>query len=386
MAPDDPKVINGIKARLDETYLAAETLAAPSRYDIAVSVVCDLKCPLCPRQRIADQIVSGFLKPEAFEAVAPWLRFSERTGLYGLGEPFLNRKFFDYLAAAKSNGSYTMTSTHGMSLSEEVARRLIEMELDELAVSMDACTPGLFRRLRANAELRVVCANVRRLVRLREAAGASRPRVHIACAVSRENVNQMAAMPALARWLGADRLVFSNIIFVKREDARLNAVGGRRFRWGLAAARWLGRRLGVETLYFYQNPFPWNPDGRRFAEGARFGCPAAWGAYVVERDGNLKPCCYLDDSLGVAGGGVEFSGNFNNEAARALRRSLLEGRPGANCRDCGMLVEVSRAHVERCLREARERIGAAELSPAAREELLALAARYEALAAQRFGE
>ena len=375
---NDPKAINDILARLDETYLSSETLAAPTHYDLAVSVVCDIKCPLCPRQKLREAVRSGFMKPKHFEPVLPYLRFSHRTGLYGLGEPFLNKNFFTFLEAARAQGTYTMTSTHGMSLTDEMSRRLIDSGLDELAVSIDGATRRTFNRLREGADFDTVIGNVRRLIALRDAAGSRTPRVHIACALSRYNVYEMVPMVWLSKRLRVDRLVFSNIIFVKEEDAHLNVVGTRTFRYNWALARRLGRALRLETLYFYQKPFPWKKEYRPIRPGARFGCPSAWGAYVVERDGNLKPCCYLDDSLGNTQDG-EFGEAFNNEAARRLRETFLTGELRNECRECGMLMEVSEAHVQRCLRDAREMIAQASLSEAKREDLAGLLEHYESL-------
>jgi len=376
---DDPKVINDIKARLDETYLAEETLAAPTKYDLAVSVVCDIDCPYCPRQKLRDLVRSGTMKPAQFEPVEPYLRYSQRTGLYGLGEPFLNKHFFTYLDAARRQGSYTMTSSHGMTLSEDVCRKLIDAGLDELAVSIDGATRKTFNFLREGADFDAVVANVRRLVTMRDAAGSPTPKVHIACALSRHNVYEMVPMVWLSKRLRVDRLVFSNIIFVKEEDAHLNIVGTQAFRFNWALARRLGRLLRLETLYFYQKPFPWKKEYAPLRPGARFGCPSAWSSYVVERDGNLKPCCYLDDSLGNTTDGA-FGEVFNNEAARNLRRTFLTGDLRNECRECGMLLEVSSEHVRRCLREVAAMIGTTDLSAPVRQDLNETLARYEDLA------
>lgn len=378
---DDPKFINDIKARLDESYLREHRLAAPIRYDLAVSVACDIRCMYCPRQKLAELVESGFLPRRVFAPLVPYLKFSQRTALYGLGEPFLNKEFFSYLAAAQRENTPTFTSSHGMSLTDEVCRKLIEGGLEEIAISMDGCTRKVFNYLREGADFDTVRDNIRRLIRLRREAGSKTPRVDIACAVTRHNVHQMAGMVLLAKRLGADRVVFSNIIMVKPEDAAISVVGTRRFRFHWGLARRLARLLRIETLYFYQNPFPWKKQRRTLPPDGRFGCPAAWGYYVVEKDGTLKPCCYLEGSFGNVTEG-NFAEAFNNEPSVSLRRRFLTGNLLDACRDCGMLIINNPEHVGRCLREVRERIARAELSAPIRAELLSLVEEYEREARQ----
>ena len=151
------------------------------------------------------------------------------------------------------------------------------------------------------------------------------------------------------------------------------------FKAQLAISRFLGRVLGVETLYFYQKPFPWAHEKTAAPRGRRFGCPSAWGSRIVEMDGTLKPCCYLDEPLGSTLNGP-YEETFNNEASRGLRARFLSGDLHSECRECGMLVETTADHVAACLRDARERIEREALSGGTRRMLRSLVERYEGLA------
>ncbi len=378
---DHPRAINDVLALLDSTWLSPKTRARPTHYDVAVSVVCNIKCPFCPRQTFGDEVVSGLMKEEHYNPIVPHLEVSQRTGLYGLGEPFLNKRFFPFLRAAKERGTYCMTSSHGMTLNKAMIGRVIESELDELCISIDGATPRTFAYLRSGADFHTVVRNVSELLRRRNEAGKRAPRVHIACAVSKYNVWQMKAMVRLTHEMGADKLAFSNLVLDHKEHAHASVAGTRIFRFNLRRAMREADRLGLECVYFYQKPFPWREEQAPPPRGGvRYGCPSAWRQLIVERDGNLKPCCYLDTSLGNSAE-RPMEEQFNSGAAVALRRSFTEGKYLEACKGCGQFTQIDGERTREILDEASERIREGNFSGPVREKLRAELEEFERLAA-----
>ncbi len=367
---DHPRAINDVLALLDSTWLIEKTYARPTHYDIAVSKVCNIKCPFCPRQTFdAETIQSGMMKAEHYEPVIPHLEVSQRTGLYGLGEPFLNKNFFDFLGEAKKRGTYCMTSTHGMSLTDEKIEEVLSSGLDELCVSMDGATPRTFNYLRSGADFDTVVANVSKLLRLRNERGLKKPRVHIACAISKYNVWELKKMVRLTQKMGADKLAFSNLVLDHPEHAHASIVGTKVFRFNLNRAMKEAEKAGLECVYFFQMPFPYieepPPEPR---SGVRHGCPSAWRQLIVERDGNLKPCCYLDVSLGNTTD-KPLDEQFNGEEAIKLRRSFTEKDYYDKCKGCGQFYEITDEKTQEIMAEAYTMIEEGSFSDAVREKL-----------------
>jgi len=367
---DHPRAINDILALLDSTWLSAETYARPTHYDIAVSKVCNIKCPFCPRQTFpAEDIQSGLMAEKHYAPVVPHLEASQRTGLYGLGEPFLNKNFFKFLRAAKEKGSYCMTSTHGMSLTDAKIEEVLESGLDELCVSMDGANARTFNFLRAGAEFHAVVKNVGELIRRRNARGLSRPYVHIACAISKYNVWQLKKMVHLTHRMGADKLAFSNLVLDHPEHAHASIVGTRVFDFNLRRAIKEAERIGLECVYFFQMPFPYEekkPPAPR--KGVRHGCPSAWRQLIIERDGNLKPCCYLDLSLGNSAE-KPVDEQFNSKAAIGLRKTFTSGSYLEKCKGCGQFMEITDEQTRDILDDASARIESGNFSPEVRSDL-----------------
>jgi MoaA/NifB/PqqE/SkfB family radical SAM enzyme len=381
------RVINDIRAQLDASFLSEKALAFPTHYYVAVSVLCDLRCPYCPRQFYKDDIDHGLMDFAAFKRVAPYLGYANYAGFFGLGEPFLNPRFLDFLVLGKSYGAYVATSTHGMSLMPEVAEKLVAMCMDEIAVSIDGPNRRVFEFLREGANFDQVLNNVRHLNSLKRKKKTNKPAVFIAVVVSVHNVKYLPAMVKLAKELEAERVVVTDLIIVDKKNVGLSVYGTRQFERALRKAKKLGDQLDIEVVYFHQNPFPWKPlePSPAPVEGVRFGCHEAWRSYIIEKNGDMKPCCYIDDVFGNCFE-QSFSDILNNEKIAALRRSLMQGQPIPCCANCGNLVRVTDAYVGQVLNETQRMIENASLEAGDRNELAGLVRHYQGLRAKAFGE
>ena len=403
------RAYNDLLARLDRTYLSERVLACTSKFYAAVSTACDIRCPYCPRQYHAPEISSGVMKLEDFRKLAPALQYSAYTGLFGLGEPFLNRDFLEFIRLAKEAGAFTATSTHGMSLTREAIERLIELGLDELEISIDAPKRRLFEFLRAGAKFDKVLAAARNLRDRKAVLRKDKPRVFIGSVISRHNVRTMPALVELAKELGAGRIVFTDLIIVDPNNKDLSVAGTRLMGKYVAKARKMAAQIGQDMAYFRQNPFPWTQGGGgpvrdlRTNEDApivacappvveardgHFGCPELWGALVVERNGDAKTCCYIADVMGNAfqtpPEEVE-----NGEPKRLLRRAQTLGQLPGPCRDCCNLIAATPERVAKALEDAATAAdaaaSAAAITAAQRRDFETLLAQYRRLFSQREG-
>jgi MoaA/NifB/PqqE/SkfB family radical SAM enzyme len=67
------------------------------------------------------------------------------------------------LAELKRYPTIVYVTTNGMLLSERVCTQLVELELDKLAISLDAATPELFNDIRQGADFDKIMQNIRTL-------------------------------------------------------------------------------------------------------------------------------------------------------------------------------------------------------------------------------
>ena len=403
------KNVNDILARLDQSFLAPVALAAPSRYSLAVSVSCDIRCPFCPRQYYsAAERDEGFMDMDKARGLKHWLAFSNYTGLFGLGEPFLHRRFLEFAETVKKTGAYAATSTHGMSLTEAVIDQLIALEFDEVAVSLDAPTRSGFEFLRSGASFDTVLGNLQNLRSRKIIKGKTRPAVHIAVAASAHNVDRLPALTRLAHDLGAQKMIITDLIIVDPNNKNISVAGTPRMARRVNQAIQVGEKLGLPVVYFAQAPFPWSDQGdppdqpldkRVVRRGepvvscappvielrdGHYGCPEIWGAVNIERNGDVKMCCYIGEKLGNAF--TQDIQNIDNSPARqAIRQAMMQGQLPSPCRKCCNLREATPEYVAHTLRDVDAMAARAALTRDERVEIEQCLADYRRLFAQREG-
>lgn len=362
--PTRLRLMNRVRAHLDASFLSDAVLALPSVYYAGLCAVCNIRCPYCPRQNFPDEVDNGLMSFDEFKKIVEYLNYAEIVFLFGIGEPFLHPQFFDFVREAKTTGVRTSTNTHGMSLKAENREKIIESGLDEISISFDGADEKVFNFLRAGADFNTVAGNIAALQRLKKERGSETPELQFATAVSRHNVHQMSEIVRLARKLGIRKVVFTNLIILHEENAEVSVAKTDLFVDNLEEAKAVGARLGIEIEYWPQHPFPWKKEPMPEPDPARrvrHACPDLWRLGIIDRVGGMKSCCYYD----------KMSGNvfqtpmpdvFNNEASRALRRSLLEGRLMDCCVNCGMLRRVGDETARAALADAANALAKARAS------------------------
>jgi MoaA/NifB/PqqE/SkfB family radical SAM enzyme len=379
---ENRRQVNGFLTLLDLTCLSPETVAVPDQTWMRICTVCDLQCPFCERQHVRP-IDSGYMDLEKFKNFASKMTGMRRVHLFGLGEPFLNKRFFEYLEICHQQGVEASTTTHGMHLDESLARRLIDSGIEELAVSMDAPHSELFNRLRKGADFAVVCENVRRMVKLKDKMGAVAPDLLICCALSTENVDEMAGMVEMTHFMGVNRIVFSDLTVTTPEHTKYSVTGSKRVDANLEKAKEKGKETGVKVEYFQQNTGPWI-DNDIHIQGIPHGCAMAWTNLVVEREGTTRFCCYIKDDMPNA---FEHSPHevMNSPSHVEIRKDLLQGKLRKECVSCPNLEDFNPERIKGLLMEARDCLDRLEVSEEERKQLRALLDHYRALAIERFG-
>ncbi len=133
----------------------------PKHLLIETTTRCNLRCKQCAhvihKYKFADMSLDTFYK------LRPLFPSAEQVALYGHGETFLYPHFFEMLKELKQHDIFVYVTTNGTLITEKVARRLVDLELDRLAFSLDAATPELFNEIRRGADFNHIIDNIRTL-------------------------------------------------------------------------------------------------------------------------------------------------------------------------------------------------------------------------------
>ena len=358
--------VNEILKELDLTYLSPRMLAKPLQGWIRISTACDLACPFCERQYI-HPVDSGFMDFDEFRRLAETLEGVQKVHLFGLGDPFLSKRFFEYVALCHARGAEVSTTTHGMHVNESLARRIIESGMEEISFSIDAATPELFNRLRKGADFDLVCNHLRQLNDLKRALGSDTPEVVVCCTTSTENVHELDAVVRLVHRLGSRHIFLSDLIPAITEHIACSVYNTEVAQENIAKAVRVGEELGIEVNYFHHNPNPFTPTEVQ-TSGQPHGCGMAWTNLVVDRQGTTKFCCYIKDTLPSAFG-CSIHEAMNSTEHEKNRQQLIDGDLRTECQGCPNLFVNHPDHVFGLLNHVRDLIAESSLDEATRAEL-----------------
>lgn len=256
---------------------------------VEVTTRCLLRCPFCPHEALKEDWTAQDLAMEDFRRLSKAFPLVKFVHLQGWGEPLLHPQFPLMVELAKAAGCQVGFTTNGVLLGENLARRLVDLGLDLIAVSIAGADPATHDSIRVGSHLPAIVENVAALARLKERAGALRPKIVISYIMQRRNVGELPEAVAVAQAMGAQEMVATNLDYLACDEHE----AARAFSWQgappafAAAIEEARERAAARGILF--RPYPLEPqDGVLICEAM----PVRNA--VVAADGGVFPCTYLD--------------------------------------------------------------------------------------------
>lgn len=182
---------------------------------VEITTACNLDCQMCVRRSWREPIghmplalFSNLMEQISQLAAPPTIHLS------GYGEPMSHPDFLEIVRRARATGAPVEMTTNGTLLNQKTARRLIDLELDRLVVSIDSATPEQYEDIRVKSSFKQVIENLRylRRLKLRLKGRHGPPRVGIAFVAMKSNVAELPKLPWLATYIGAGEILISNVV------------------------------------------------------------------------------------------------------------------------------------------------------------------------------
>lgn len=190
-----------------------DKLGSPELDWIQVEVTsrCNAACIYCPQPLL---YIKQHMPFGLFKQLLPYLGCTNLVYLQGWGEPLLNPDLFAMIRACKAKGKRVGFTTNGMLLSDKIIRRLIDLETDIVSVSLAGTTPETHNRIRKGTDFDKIIENLDRLQQIRAEKGSLRPAVHLAYILLASNFHELQDVVELAKRLGAEQIVCSNLSLI----------------------------------------------------------------------------------------------------------------------------------------------------------------------------
>lgn len=223
----------------------------PSRVLMDLRTDCNLKCPMCivhggtDDPRLQSYLRRDFPLDEA-KKVFDEVMFAQPMVQPSLWtEPTLSRDFKAYISAMKERGIPVTMNTNGLTLREELAEFLVEIEFDSISISIDAVTPETLKKVRGIDKLEKIHRGVETMLRVR--GEKKKPRVGVSFTSQPTNEHEREA-------------------FIEAWAHRVDFV-----------------RIGE---LFVDGKFP-----NMRPEGPRKPCPSLYSTMAIHVNGNAAICC-----------------------------------------------------------------------------------------------
>jgi hypothetical protein len=186
----------------------------PGRMYIECTAACNISCNqacCAPETGITRTRQAGMLDFELFKRVLDEAGPSlGRIDFFNYGEAFLHKRAVEMCEYIKANFPhiYLYTSTNGLALSEEQARRLVHSGIDEVTFSIDGATQASYEKYRQRGKLEVAFRNLRAMAEEKRRSSRDLPYLNWRYILFKWNDSdeELALARQLAQDIGVDRL------------------------------------------------------------------------------------------------------------------------------------------------------------------------------------
>ncbi len=182
-----------------------------SAWQIELTTRCPLQCRMCPREG-TDPWLPGDMKLEDFQGLVPYFKDVETVVLEGWGESLLHRNLLETIRLVKDEGARAGFVTSGKGLNREYISALVEIGVDFIGISLAGATPATNNAIRVNSDLAEILGHIETFEEIKAQRKTACPQLHLIYLMLKDNIAEVPLLPALARRLGVEEVILTNLI------------------------------------------------------------------------------------------------------------------------------------------------------------------------------
>lgn len=302
----------------------------PVTIDLEPVNTCNFRCPHCQVTHWKKE--ASRLESEGFTNLLKQFPFLQSVKLQGMGEPLLNRRLPEMIREGEEHGLEMSLISNGSIVSDSIKEKLCSLDSTTVTFSLDGASAGTFERIRVRGNFERVCRNIAELVDYRNQTCSSLT-IQIWTVVTRENIDELEEIVALARQLGVDGLTFQPFLSDWGKDEirheilamRIDAKEPSTDEMFVGAER-LAKNLGLPLTVYRSNLLT-----------KKKKCSWPWTSTFIAANGDVVPCCIIADSDTAKMGNIfekPFKEIWNSNSYRELRNRLRNHDLPDYCRNC----------------------------------------------------
>lgn len=158
-----------IKKRISDSF--------PLVLNIEPTNACNAKCYYCPRDKMIQSQGINFLSLEDFQMIIDQISPNKliMLNLHKDGEPLLHKELPEMVGYAKQNDAADIIhlNTNGILINSKCGRGIVEKEIDDITISVDAASEETYRKLKNIRGLQELEDNIKRIIDFRDKINSS---------------------------------------------------------------------------------------------------------------------------------------------------------------------------------------------------------------------
>lgn len=301
----------------------------PMEIDLEPTVRCNLKCTMC--QTVTWSRKSPDLSINDFDKIISKMPYLERIKLQGMGEPMLNKYFFEMVELAHSRNIKVYAVTNGSLLSEKTCHNILSSGMSLIYISLDGATKETHENIRIGSSFDQVVKGVKRLVSLR--GSRKSPSIEIWSVGQKSNIDELPDLINLCIDLNVDKVTFVSNLgdWGKKEwEDTLDShkLNENNIKSIIRKAVDMASAQGLSFEVYGENKYQ-RKEGKR--------CLWPWWSCYITADGFVTPCCVASDPDLINFGNIlktPFKEIWNSKEYQELRQSIKGDNLPDYCKFC----------------------------------------------------
>ncbi len=266
----EKKLQNFILALEEEKAGTLVLKSKPYHLVIEPTNICNLKCALCSTGLGNTSRTKGIISLDNYQKIIDECHeYILDLYLQNWGEPTLVKWLPEMLKYAADRGIYIYLSTNfSLPHTDEYLERLMSSGLALLHCDLDGTTQEVYEKYRVGGKLDLVISNIQKCVAIKKRLKLKYPIIEGTMLVMKQNESQIDEFNQLCQSMGLDQWNLSKI----QLDPNMNK------------EQWLPQSEAYRYLTYNISDHTNLPP-----------CHWPWSGLVINYDGNVSPCCIVDD-------------------------------------------------------------------------------------------
>ena len=193
----------------------------PVHLQIEPCQLCNLNCLGCSIRDVHKKEKRGILTLDDFKILISHSPSVNDISLHGLGEPFFNNDLSKIAILLNNKGIVARTVTNGNVINPNIDSKVMLENLKEICFSIDGDDKNTYETIRSDGDFDKFKKVVSSFSEAKAKGNFMSCLLSFNCIISKINIDNVSGIPALAKELGIDKVIFNfmgQFYYSKKDD------------------------------------------------------------------------------------------------------------------------------------------------------------------------